>query len=245
MPIQEALDFCQKQAILDIAFTEHLDIGIQHDKNAYTKLNQYITLLQETKPQYPMIHILTGIEAGVNVANLESTEAYLDSCAYEFIIFSIHASKGIPFCSQRAYNKCGHKELLQLYFGEMLHAVTHGKHYHALGHMDYILRYQPYSLEEFLGYEAQIKQILEQLMIHQAALEINTKGIQSLNRPHPPIQVLKWYKEIGGTLLVIGSDAHKASQIGEKYQEAVEWLKLSGFSHYNLIREGIWQKVLL
>lgn len=245
MPIQEALESCQKQEIDDIAFTEHLDIGIQHDKHAYEKLNQYTAVLEKVKSHYPMMNILTGIEAGVNTANLDSTEAYLDSCKYEFIIFSIHASKGIPFCSQRAYQKCGHQELLRLYFNEMLYTVTHGKHYHALGHMDYILRYQPYSLEEFLGYEKEIRQILEQLIQHQAALEINSKGFQSLNRPHPPIEILKWYQEMGGNLLVIGSDAHKSSQIGENFQDSIEWLKQAGFFHYQVIREGNWQKVNL
>ena len=155
--------------------------------------------------------------------------------------FSIHASKGIPFCSQRAYHKCGHQELLRLYFNEMLYTVTHGKHYHALGHMDYILRYHPYSLEEFLGYEAEIKLILEQLIRHQAALEINSKGFRSLNRPHPPIEILKWYQEMGGTLLVIGSDAHKSSQM-EKTSRVDRMVKTSGFSYYRLYGKEIGKK---
>jgi len=50
---------------------------------------------------------------------------------------------------------------------------------------------------------------------------------------------------MGGTLLVIGSDAHKSSQIGENFQESIEWLKQAGFSYYQVIRERNWKKVQL
>lgn len=239
MSIQEALEHCIQNQILDIAFTEHMDLGIQH-KKAYHQLEGYIEEIAQAKAQYPTITIQTGIEAGVNAANLVETEKILSAFPLDYIIFSIHASRGAPFCSQRAYSKKGHQAFLQLYFEEMRYIVTHGTHYQALGHFDYILRYQPYTMKEFLSYEQPIKEILNQLILHQAALEINTKGIQSLERPHPPMEILQWYAQLGGTLVVVGSDAHKASQIGEYFDRAIEWIKESGLRYYHTYDNGTW-----
>lgn len=239
MSIQDALDHCNLGQIQDIAFTEHMDLGIQH-KKAYHRLDDYIEEVSQAKHQYPMMHILTGIEAGVNASNLTETEQLLRTFPLEYIVFSLHASKGAPFCSQRAYQKAGHEAFLRLYFEEMLYIVTHGQRYHALGHLDYILRYQSYTIEEFLLYEQQIKEILNQLILHHAALEINTKGIQSLNRPHPPMEILKWYVQLGGSLVVIGSDAHKASQIGEHFHQAKEWIQSAGLEVYHTFEKGNW-----
>lgn len=241
MPIKEALDYCAQQEIHEVAFTEHMDIGIQH-KKAYHRLDEYLQEVATLKLQYPELHILSGIEAGVNVGNLEATEQLLQNLPLDYIIFSLHASHRYPFCSKKAYTRIGHAEFLQLYFDEMLHIVSQGKKYHALGHMDYILRYHPYTIEEFLSYENQIKEILKQLKIHNAALEVNTKGIQSLHRPHPPIEILRWYAQLGGELVVIGSDAHAMDQIGEHFNYAKEWIRTAGLMGYHTFEKGDWVK---
>lgn len=240
MSIQEAIEYCQLMQITDIAFTEHMDIGIQH-KRDYHILGEYIKAIAKAKQRYPLMHILAGIEAGVNVTNLVVTEQFLQSLPFDYIIYSIHASQGIPYCSRKAYKKVGHKKLLHQYFEEMLFIVTNGKNYHSLGHLDYILRYQPYSLDEIVEYEEQIRQILRQLILHYAALEINTKGIQSLGRPHPPLAVLQWYRQEEGSLLVIGSDAHKASQIGEFFESALQWIQQAGFHNHHTFNGKMWQ----
>jgi histidinol-phosphatase (PHP family) len=50
--------------------------------------------------------------------------------------------------------------------------------------------------------------------------------------PNPHPLVLKRYREMGGTLVTIGSDAHKAAQVGCQFDEAVNILRNCGFTHY-------------
>ena len=69
-------------------------------------------------------------------------------------------------------------------------------------------------------------------------IELNTgglyKGMTSAN-PHPDI--IKRYRDLGGEIITVGSDAHKAEFIGYGFCEASEILKQSGFKYYTVFSE--------
>lgn len=44
--------------------------------------------------------------------------------------------------------------------------------------------------------------------------------------------MLKRYKELGGEIITLGSDAHRAEDIAKDFQEARELLKSLGFTHF-------------
>ena len=65
------------------------------------------------------------------------------------------------------------------------------------------------------------------------ALEVNTSTISKpLGRPMPGEDLLKRYKNFGGKLITLGSDAHKKEVLGKDLVTAIEMLKKIGFSSY-------------
>ena len=44
--------------------------------------------------------------------------------------------------------------------------------------------------------------------------------------------MLKLYRECGGEILTIGSDAHRVGQVGAGFADAAALLKHLGFKHY-------------
>jgi histidinol-phosphatase (PHP family) len=61
-------------------------------------------------------------------------------------------------------------------------------------------------------------------------LEINTSGLRQLPaEPYPDLTVLYWYRELGGEVLAVGSDAHHVDDLGAGIVEALTLARQAGF----------------
>lgn len=103
--------------------------------------------------------------------------------------------------------------------------------YDALSHIIYPLRYmngrdgQHAALDR---YEPQLRRILTTVIAKGKGIEVNTcRG--------SAIEDWRWtltlYKDCGGTILTLGSDAHLPQDVGKGLPEAAQLLKSLGFSH--------------
>ena len=80
--------------------------------------------------------------------------------------------------------------------------------------------------------------ILAKLVAQGIALEVNTRGSYDWQkRVGPEDWVLRRYRELGGELLTIGSDAHSTRFVGAGYEQAAELLRQTGFSAYTIYRD--------
>jgi histidinol-phosphatase (PHP family) len=83
-----------------------------------------------------------------------------------------------------------------------------------------------------------IEETLRTLISRGQALEINTAGLRKgLSFPHPKEEILRRYKELGGELLTLGSDAHYPSDVGADIKRCAELLKDLGFKYYTVYKE--------
>jgi histidinol-phosphatase (PHP family) len=53
---------------------------------------------------------------------------------------------------------------------------------------------------------------------------------RGMGDPSPPLQVLRWYRELGGEILTFGSDAHTPDAIGSCFDVALEMVRTAGFT---------------
>lgn len=64
-------------------------------------------------------------------------------------------------------------------------------------------------------------------------IEVNTSSFRyALNDLTPSRDILRLYKELGGTIITIGSDAHKEEHLGAKISYVKEELKKLGFNSF-------------
>ena len=123
----------------------------------------------------------------------------------------------------------------RLYFESILDNVTCIKDYDVYGHLDYVVRYGPSKSGNYIfkDYSDVFEAILKQIISDGKGIEINTGGLyKGLTFPHPKIEILKLYKELGGELITIGSDAHTPNYIGYGFDTAENLLKECGFKYY-------------
>ena len=74
-----------------------------------------------------------------------------------------------------------------------------------------------------------IDAILKNLIETGKGIEINTAGIRYGTKTNPEPAILKRYRQLGGELITIGSDAHKLSDIGSHMNIAKDLLNNYGF----------------
>lgn len=121
------------------------------------------------------------------------------------------------------------------YFKEVLQNIKIYDEFDVYGHIDYIVRYggYPEKVIKYKDYQEILDEILITLIQRGKGIEINTSGFRyGLNAPHPNQEILARYKNLGGKMITIGSDAHKTEDMCADFDKATEILKEMGYKEY-------------
>ena len=77
--------------------------------------------------------------------------------------------------------------------------------------------------------------IYRTLISNKKALEINTSGLfKPIGRTLPDEFQLKRYRELGGKLITVGSDAHTSTAVGNGIEEGIRLAHKCGFKSYTI-----------
>lgn len=243
MTMDEACKKALSIGLKEIAFTDHMDIDLPDNELAFqiADMDKYISAVETVKAKYRgRLNVKTGIEIGIQDWTLETAGSLVDKYNYDFVIASIHMVTGLdPYYPEyfRTRSKIqGYTEFYQTIY-DLLQIYND---YNVLGHLDYIRRYCPHAYESndhFIGTNL-IDAILKLLVDKGKGLELNTAGFKHYSRqPHPHPDILKRYRELGGEIVTIGSDAHSIEFIGYENKKALELLKYAGFDYVALFTE--------
>ena len=67
---------------------------------------------------------------------------------------------------------------------------------------------------------------IKELIMNDKGIEINTSGLRyGLPYPHPNIEIIKRYKELGGKIITIGSDAHNSDDLAKDFDLVYDILR--------------------
>ena len=95
-----------------------------------------------------------------------------------------------------------------------------------------------YDKEGFYPYEEVkpiITEILKTVIKDGKGIEVNTSSHRyNIDDLTPSRDILKLYKELGGTMITIGSDTHEKEHLGAYIDYTKKELIKLGFSHYTI-----------
>lgn len=192
--------------------------------------------------------ILRGIELGQPYASLEESEKLLRARPYDMVLGSVHIlSDGTDFYDYRdtALSDEQYRAMWEDYL-ELLLRNASVSPADVQTHLTYPLRYIPADRRERItGLPGraveQYDPILRKLAERGVALEINTSTMRRpaahLPDPDPGLALLKRYRELGGELLSIGSDAHRPADMGAGLREGALLAQEAGFRYLTVFRE--------
>ena len=178
----------------------------------------------------------TGIEEAVLISTCNRTELYCSGTPenQNFIRMQhvLLAAAGIEKNSETYYHR-----VIDSYLEDVLRLARWGR-FSVLGHLTLPLRYMNENLGEqmtFDGHYDQCREIFRALIESGCGIECNTnRG----NVPLPDAPLLKLYRETGGEIITIGSDAHSAEYVGCCVRETQALLRTCGFRYFCTFEGG-------
>lgn len=200
--------------------------------------------------------ILRGIELGQPYASWEETEKLLRARPYDVVLGSVHIlSTGADFYDYRnaTLSDDDFRAMWEDYLGLLMTLVSDAP-VDVQTHITYPLRYLPVERRQRItglpGKERELfEPILRKLVERGIALEINTAALRRpdahLPEPDPGLSLLNLYRELGGELLSIGSDAHRPEHVGAGLREGCLLAQAAGFKYLTVFRERIPNPVLI
>lgn len=225
-----------------ICFTDHMDIDfpIESGGGFIFNTNIYTATIAELREKYKdKIEILTGVEYGLQPYLKKQYRQLTQQNQFDFIIGSSHlVNKQDPYHANY-WKGITTQQGMESYFTAIYSCVNTFDDYDVYGHIDYAIRYAPDQNKGFCyeSYRELIDSIFSSLIRKGKGIELNTSGIRyGLRQPHPQIDILKRYREMGGEIITIGTDAHKPEQIAYELNFATELLKDVGFKYYTVFK---------
>lgn len=186
------------------------------------------------------IEVLVGIEFGMQTHLHQQYTELARKYSFDFVIGSVHLFDGYDPYYPGYFEDKTDEEGYRRAFEITLENVKAFLEYDTLGHLDYIVRYgrnkeQSYSYAKYADY---IDEILRILIQNGKGLEVNTGGWKSgFSFAHPHADILKRYRELGGEIITIGSDAHTPEHVGYDFQRVKGYLEKCGFKYYTEFRQ--------
>ncbi|MGI6525632.1 MAG: histidinol-phosphatase HisJ family protein [Bdellovibrionota bacterium] len=227
-----------------ICFTEHIDYDYPLDEGVIfeTDLEAYFAEVDRLRGIYgAKIEILRGIELGLVPHLAERYSNLINAYHFDFIIGSSHLLDMRDPYERSFWRDRSEEEVITRYFQSIVENIKAFSGFNVYGHLDYIVRYAPHKNEgySYAKYATLIDQVLTALIERGKGIEINTSGfLYGLNTPHPNFDIIKRYKELGGELITVGSDAHRAADIAAFFEIIFEQLKAVGFKGYTVFNGG-------
>lgn len=182
------------------------------------------------------IRLRLGMELGDAQWAPEHTRTLLrDAPDFDFVIGSIHILsrkyQGEDLYTYAPADEAEAQEVLADYLEEVLALAKLGG-FNVLGHLTLPLRYfnemRGFHVS-FAPYEEQIREIFRALISNGRGIELN---VNRGNTPLPDEKWLRLYRELGGELITLGTDAHSTAHVGRFIRERQALLRACGFRRF-------------
>jgi histidinol-phosphatase (PHP family) len=239
-------DMCQAAIALgipEIGFTEHYDLHPgepDHCRDAF-RLDAWSAEVERCRAAFAgRLTIRAGIELGEPHLYAAQAQALLARYPFDYALGSLHWVGADSVFDPGFFKRYPAGEAFRLYFEE-LERVTRAGHdgptgrgFDVLSHLDVPVRtafavYGHYDPREHAEY---IRPVLRNCVERGLALDLNTAALrrraQVLN---PGLEILRWYVELGGERVTLGSDAHRPDQVGRHLDVALDAARAAGLKY--------------
>jgi histidinol-phosphatase (PHP family) len=225
-----------------IAFTEHLEfavggvgdaiVDIATDHRWWGRIRAldvtgYMASVQDCRERFADLRILSGVEAGETHLFGASAGAIVGAHEFDRILGSLHAVpyNGRLVAADALFGVMPADDAMRYYLTELVSLIEGSGLFQILAHLDFPRRYWPkgphlYTEEPF---EEEYRVAMRALASSGRVLEINTKS------PLASVDLVRWWREEGGSAVSFGSDAHLPNRVGDRFKLAVDVVEAAGF----------------
>jgi histidinol-phosphatase (PHP family) len=222
------------QEIPEIGFTEHYDLHPLEPCRDWFRVKPWWAELERCRAEFAgRLIIRAGIEVGEPHLYTAEMAAMVSQGPFDYVLGSLHWV-GRHSMFDVTYFKEHPAEIAFSTFFVELEKMTRVGGFDVLSHFDVLIRtahavYGPYDVHEYADL---IRPILRNCIDHGIALDLNTSGLRKrVNVLTPNLEILRWYAELGGERVTLGSDAHRPVEVGAHLDVAIAIAKEAGLRY--------------
>jgi len=227
----------------EMCFTDHLDVHPVDPGFGYFDPEGYIQAV-EALAGSPGVRVRRGVEIGFDRRSQCDLLAYLRThpLPLDFVLGSVHVVEDRPLDTQLLSGNDA-STVINAYFDEVeaaVRAASDHRLFDVLGHLDVFKRYLPGSRKRWepADFRDRMDFILGLAAAGGVGLEINTSGLRNgLGETLPGLDIVRRFRERGGEILTVGSDAHREGDVGADIDGAVAVAKAAGFRAFTIFRQ--------
>lgn len=243
-----------KLGLDSICFTDHIDYDFPDTGNGVEflfEMEPYFEMLSCLQEKYPQFGIRRGVELGLKPDLAKRCNELIHAHPFDFVIGSTHLVDNVDPYYPSFWEQFSEKDGIRRYYEITMENIRTDTEFDVYGHIDYIIRYTPtqqknraqgiidevYMERCFRDSSDMIDEILHLLLSKGKGIEVNTAGIKyGLGHTNPQEKVLKRYRELGGEIITVGSDAHETKHLAYAFEGIPELLRKCGFRYYTEFR---------
>ena len=242
--IEQSVQAAIHAKLTGISFTDHLDLGTPEGSvgDHFDVVGQQSAIDANINLYQKQIGIFKGIEVGLQAHCMDEIRQAVAAHTFDIVIASIHLVNKIDPYSGDYYAGKSIGEAYREYLEYYITCIQRFNDYNVLGHYDYISRYSPYK-EKTITYRAfkdHFDTFFKIAIENGKAIELNTRSFLPRNGQTPPRfdpDVFIRYKELGGEMVTLGSDAHDTQRLGADFGYYAAKLKQCGFNYFVHFKE--------
>lgn len=235
---QEMAAAARSRHLEGITFTDHLDWDYAYEPGRFDlDIPLYLETMRKIAGQNSSedFSVLVGLELGLQPHLAARHQQLLRDHAFDYVIGSTHVVHKVDPYYPEFFEGRSLRDAYQEYYECILENLCAFCDIDAIGHLDYVIRYGDKGNDHpsYEPFAEVIDAILNLIISRGIALEINTGAFRcGMKHPNPAPQIIRRYRELGGTLITLGADAHKTQHVALAYEKLPQMLHDCGFSEY-------------
>lgn len=211
----------------EICFTDHIDYFANTEKQDWAFDTAHYNAVYDNL-SHPQVKIRRGMEFGLKPYNAPALKEDLNRRNFDFVLGSVHFvdEKDVYFAEY--WDGLTVFQAERRYLEEVLACVQAHEDFDVLGHLTYISKCRAHPAPRpvpMTDHREIIDEILRVLAQKGKGMEMNTSGVDRCGDFLPYDVYFRRFKELGGQIVTVGSDAHTASRVGQYSHRACDILK--------------------
>ena len=248
-PPEQVCEDAWKNNLDEICFTDHVDYGIRPDWDdaLSAKIMQgqrvlnvdydaYFPCIADLRKKWAgRLAVKCGLEFGVQAHTIPQFNALWDKWGnqLDFVLLSIHQVGDTEFWTGEFQEGRSQEEYNRAYYQELYDVATSFEHWSVLAHVDLIKRYDPAGILNFPTNRDLVAATLEHTIAQGKGIELNTSSVRyGLADSQPAKEILQLYRDLGGTVITLGSDSHAPEHLGAYLRHFQHYLASLGFEGF-------------
>ncbi|MGI6028047.1 MAG: histidinol-phosphatase HisJ family protein [Candidatus Heteroscillospira sp.] len=231
-----------------VCFTDHIDLDDYRTGrpnpdcfDSFPEMQRQYALALAAAP--PELELRLGIELGEAHHNPELARRIAGTPELDFVLGSLHNLRDtLDFSALRYISMADCREFLGRYVRELLE-LSRLDFYDVMAHIGYTRRYMlrdGFDLALTMeNHGDELDAIFRNLINSGRGIEMNCSGLRNpgIQDTLPALPLIRRYRELGGEIITLGSDAHRCADAAVGNSRGMELLREAGFGYCTIFRQ--------